>query len=105
LLAGVPRDTLSGLRGTRAGQTLTVPLVVLADLVARKVPTSAASAAVLSACRASVKDADLLLLRQRVEQDIRAGTSPLNSLQARARALSGAPAARSPAIRPPGQGP
>ncbi len=105
LLVGVPRDTLVGLRATRIGQSLTIPLVVLADLVARKIPASAASAAVLSASRAGVRDGDLLRLRERVEQDIRQGESPLRSLQARSRALTGAAVARPPGPGSPRQVP
>jgi hypothetical protein len=80
LLAGVPGDTLRRLRAVRPRESLTVPLVVLADLVARKVPPGAASSAVLDASRAGVRDSDLLRMRESVERNIRAGASPAAAL-------------------------
>src|SRR5206468_7565912 len=73
LLAGVPRDSLARLRAVRPDRPLVVPLVVLADLVARNVPAAAASEAVLTAARARARDADLLTLRKRIEGDIARG--------------------------------
>lgn len=89
LSAGVPADTLARLRASRPGQSLVIPLVVLADLVARKVPPDAASGTILAASRAGAGDAELLRLRERVEQDIRAGASPLTAATVRGRALLG----------------
>lgn len=89
LLAGIPGDTLVQLRAARPRQSLTIPLVVLADLVARKVPAGTASAAVLGASRAGIRDADFLRLRERIEHDIRAGASPDAATLGRARALAG----------------
>ena len=109
LLAGVPRDSLTRLRAARVGQPLVVPLVVLADLVTRRVPTVAAAAAVLSASRAGAHDADLLRMRERVERDIAAGVSPASAAMLRARAISpgaGAPGdGKRPGDRPRGAGP
>jgi len=85
LQGGVPPDTLSHLRSARPRESLVVPLVVLSDLVARHVPVSVASAAVLAPTRAGAPDADLLVLRERVEKDIRSGVPPGSaaSLQSR----------------------
>src|SRR5262249_50027911 len=68
---GVPDTTLSHLRSARAHDSLVVPLVVLSDLVARHVPVNVASVAVIAPTRAGAPDADLLVLRERVEKDIR----------------------------------
>jgi len=87
LLSGVPRDTLSRMRESRPSQSLVVPLVVLADLVARRVPTDAAMTAVMSASRAGVRDLDFMKLRERIDQDIRAGVAPATATETRARAL------------------
>jgi hypothetical protein len=86
LAAGVPSDTLGRLRDARRG-SLVVPLVVLADLVARRVPGTTASTAVLEAARAGARDEDLLALRSRVERDIAAGASPATAATLRSRAL------------------
>lgn len=88
LLAGVPRDSLIRLRATRAGRPLLVPLVVLADLVTRKVPTGAAASAILTASRSGARDADLLRMRERVERDIAAGVSPAAAAMFRARGIT-----------------
>jgi hypothetical protein len=109
LLAGVARDSLVRLRATRPGQALVVPLVVLADLVTRKVPTEAAASAVLTASRAGAHDADLLRMRERIERDIAAGALPANAAMLRARGLmptGAAPGAgKRSAVRATGTGP
>ena len=87
LLAGVPADSLAGLRAALPGRSLVVPLVVMADLLARRVPAPTASNAILAASRAGVRDAELLKLRARVEEDIRAGTPPGTAATLRGRAL------------------
>jgi hypothetical protein len=87
LLAGVPPDTLARLRATRPGQSLVVPLVVLADLIARRVPAGTAAAAVMSAARSGFRDPDYMRLRERVEQDIRSGAAPTTATIARLRGL------------------
>ncbi|MBI1796420.1 MAG: hypothetical protein HY076_02485 [Candidatus Eisenbacteria bacterium] len=87
LLAGAPPESLARLRALRERQSLVVPLVVLADLVARRVPAAAASGAVLVATRAGAGDVDLLRLRQRIERDIEGGASPATTAILRARTL------------------
>jgi hypothetical protein len=101
LLAGVPRDSLARLRQSRPGKSLVVPLVVLADLVARKVPGEAAATAVLAVARAGAGDTELLRLRERVERDIAGGMMPANAALMRARKW--APGLRAPVSdrRPP----
>lgn len=90
MLAGVPGDTLVRLRAARPRQSVVIPLVVLSDMLARSVPPGAASDAVLTTTRAGARDADLLKLRERVEDDIRAGASPAEAAALRARMLTGA---------------
>ena len=104
LLAGVPRDSLARLRQTRPGKSLVVPLVVLADLVARKVPGDAAATAVLAVARAGAGDTELLRMRERVERDIAAGMMPTSAALMRARKW--APGLRAPGgdRRPPATG-
>lgn len=86
LQGGVPEDTLAHLRSARPRDSLVVPLVVLSDLIARSVPVSVASVAVLAPTRAGARDSDLLVLREHVEKDIRSGIAPGSaaSLQSRA---------------------
>jgi hypothetical protein len=105
LLSGVPRDTLSRMRESRPSQSLVVPLVVLADLVARRVPADAAMTAVMSASRAGVRDADFMKLRERIDQDIRAGVSPVTAVETRARALLLRTGQANERARPPGPAP
>jgi hypothetical protein len=99
VLAGVSGDSLTRLRALRPGKPLVVPLVVLADLVARKVPSDAAATAVLAVSRAGGRDADLLRMRERVERDIAGGMLPANAALMRARRW--APGLRVPGNDPP----
>jgi hypothetical protein len=100
LMSGVSPDTLARLRAERPQGSLLVPLVVLADLVTRRVPVETASAAVLHASRAGARDADLLRLRSRVESDINKGISPAAATMARLQGLGLNP----PAIGRPSRG-
>lgn len=81
LLAGVPGDTLKQVLRARQGQSITVPLVVLADLVSRQVPAGPAAASLLAATRDGVTDAELLQLRDRVNGEILSGATPLEALR------------------------
>lgn len=89
LLAGVPGDVLKTLRASQPRRSLTVPLVVLADLLARGVPRDTASRATESATRANARDEDFTALRRLVEQDIVAGASPATATMLRVRNISG----------------
>jgi hypothetical protein len=90
ILSGVAPDALRRLRSVRRGQSLTLPLVVMADLVARGVPADTAAGAIYLAARAGARDAELLSLRQIVEQDIQAGAAPAAAVALRVRNLPGA---------------
>lgn len=92
LHAGVPADLLRQLRTARDAERLprgglAVPLVVLADLVTRRVPADTAAASVATLIARRAPDAELAALRASVEQDIVAGRSPGAALQTRTQAL------------------
>ncbi len=87
LHAGVPAPTLARVRALRAGQSVTVALGTLADLVARGVPVEAAVSAVLALVERRASDADFLEFNKQVGSDIAAGAPP--SVAARVR--SGGP--------------
>jgi hypothetical protein len=74
LRAGASPTVLAQLRQTRRAP-LTMPLAVLADLVASGVPVDSAAAAVLSLARRA-RDADLVEFRRTVERDIALGAPP-----------------------------
>ncbi len=74
LRAGASPTILAQLRQTRR-EPVTMPLAVLADLVASGVPVDSAAAAVL-ALAARARDADLVEFRRAVERDIALGAPP-----------------------------
>lgn len=76
LMLGVRRADLAAVRGARAGERLTVPLVVLADLVAYGVPSEAATQAVVRLASGTPEDGALLEFRRDVERDIALGAPP-----------------------------
>ena len=94
LHAGVPEGTLRRLRDARArtgtAGSLAAPLVVLADLVSRRVPLELASASVDSLVVRGVRDEDFASLRAAVERDILSGRRPEDAVLARTQALLGA---------------
>src|SRR5437762_364982 len=90
LRAGAGPAVLAQLRQSRR-QTITVPLAVLADLVASGVPVDSAAAAVL-ALAASARDADLIDLRRAVERDIALGAAPTAATAAAMAGVFGADA-------------
>ncbi len=89
LLAGVPSPQLKALRAARPNRSLTMALVVLADLVARGVPRDTAGRAITAAVRANARDEDFTALRRFVEQDIVAGASPAAAAMLRVRNING----------------
>jgi hypothetical protein len=105
LLAGVPATVLKQIRASQPRRSLTVPLVVLADLLARGVPRDTASHAIEAATRANARDEDFTALRRQVEQDIVAGASPATATMLRVRSINGVnaaePVAPLPAVRRP----
>jgi len=88
LRAGAGPAVLAILRRARS-QTITVPLAVLADLVASGVPVDSAAAAVL-ALASTTRDADLVEFRRAVERDIALGAPPGMAVSTAASAAYGA---------------
>ncbi|HEU4649213.1 MAG TPA: hypothetical protein VFS33_09150 [Gemmatimonadales bacterium] len=82
LYRGVQPNTLERLRRTGRGRTLTVPLVVLADLLERGVPAKVASDCV-ERLMPMADDTSLLVLGRMVQQDIAAGASPTSAAESR----------------------
>ena len=103
LHAGVDRDALARLRGAEPGRPVTMPLVVLADLVTRGVPSDTAAAAVLQLSRRGATDVDFASLRRDVVRDIATGTPAAAAATMRARQF--VPVSTAGEGRPPGQPP
>lgn len=101
LRAGAGSAVLAALRRTRPRQQLTVPLAVLADLVASGVPVDTAATVVLAL--ASAADDDLLEFRRTVEHDIALGVLPGTAATVRFLDSDAAPqpAGGTPRPRPP----
>lgn len=87
LRAGTPPERLARLRAARADAPLTVPLAVLADLIARGVPADTASSIIGDLARRGAHDDGFFALRAEVERDIMAGIAPLGAATARAREI------------------
>jgi hypothetical protein len=98
IVAGVTPTAVESIRAARPTGLLTVPLVVLADLVARGVPADSAAATVADALRNGARDDELSEFRRRVERDILAGAKPTTAMSIRTRDL---PGGRSRGMQPP----
>lgn len=88
LRAGAAPEVLARLRRKRS-QPLTVPLAVLADLVASGVPVDSAATAVLLLA-SNTRDVDLVEFRRAVERDIALGAHPATAAAAAADAAAAA---------------
>lgn len=95
LHAGASAQVITALRAQRPNVPLTIPLAVLADLIARGVPPDTASTAVLALAKTPSTDAQFAALRDEVERDIAKGVPPAIAPSARTRGLP--PGARVPA--------
>jgi hypothetical protein len=71
----------------QGGGSLATPLVALTDLLIRRVPPTAATAAIDSLVTRRAPSADFAALRAAVERDIEAGRSPEASVNARTQTL------------------
>ena len=87
LHAGASAEVITTLRTRRPGVPLTIPLAVLADLIARGVPADTASSAVLALAGTPATDAQFAALRADIERDIAKGALPASSAHVRARGL------------------
>lgn len=94
---GVTHAELSQLTRTRKGKLVTVPLVVLVDLVSRGVPRDTASQTILQLWQRDVGDDDFYGLWRGVERDIVSGADPGVALLNRAREIPNRP----PPVQPP----
>lgn len=104
LRVGITSAELYQMARTRREKHLTVPLVVLADLITRGVPRDTASTAILQLWQRGAADDDFLGLWRGVERDIVSGTDPGVALMNRARELPSRgppPTAPGAAARPP----
>jgi len=91
LVAGVAPRVVVDYRSARPAGALTVPFVVLADLIARGIPADTAAGALGAALRSGASDDDLVEFRRRVERDIAAGARPTTAMTIRRRDLPGTP--------------
>ena len=94
LHAGASAQVITTLRTRRPGVPLTIPLAVLADLIARGVPADTASSAVLALAATPAPDAQFAALRDDIERDIAKGAPPAIAASVRTRGLP--PGARVP---------
>jgi hypothetical protein len=106
LLAGVDQPSIVKLRSTRKNRSILTPLVVLADLVSRGVPSTDASSAIIRWLQNGAADSDFMGLWKGVEQDIISGAPPASALDRRAREVPGRapPAGRLPSAPPSPEG-
>jgi hypothetical protein len=101
LYVGITSVELGHLARTRHEKQLTVPLVVLADLVTRGVPRDTASTTIFQLWQRGAADEDFLGLWRGVERDIVSGTAPGVALLNRAREI---PPRGPPPAAPPASG-
>lgn len=87
LRAGAAAAQLAELRAARGARGIAVPLVVLADLLARGVPRDTAARTVQTMASANATDAAFQALRLNIERDITGGMSPAAAAGMRYRAL------------------
>lgn len=85
LRVGMTRAELAHLAQTRREKNITIPLVVLSDLITRGVPRDTASQTILQLWQRGAADDDFLGLWRGVERDIVSGTDPGVALLNRAR--------------------
>ena len=95
---GISTAELAHLARTRTDKDLTVPLVVLSDLVTRGVPRDTASQTIFQLWQRGAADDDFLGLWRGVERDIVSGTDPGIALMNRAREI---PSRGPPPTTPP----
>ena len=91
LHAGVGVDVLRRLRASAGASpspsSIAVPLVVLSDLVSRRVPATVALSSLESLLAHRASDAEYTLLRDRVERDIEQGRPPAASMTTHTRTI------------------
>jgi hypothetical protein len=89
LLAGASPSALDSLAHAQRSESLVVPLIVLCDLLSRGVPRSQAEFAVVRTTVTGHPNAALLLMRDRIVDDLGRGRPPVQATQNRMRELLG----------------
>ena len=97
LQSGVGADVLHQLRAARPSGALSVPLVVLSDLVTRGVPPDTAAAVVLLVAREGMNDDAFLTLQRDVQRDVMGGAPPASAAAVRTRGVLAGGTVRRPA--------
>jgi hypothetical protein len=95
--SGVNADVLHQLRLARPSGALSVPLVVLSDLVTRGVPADTAAAVVLLVAREGMGDDAFLSLQRDVQRDVSGGAPPASAAAVRTRGVLAGGTVRRPA--------
>jgi hypothetical protein len=85
---GVPRETLRAIRSVQPDRPVAVPLGVLTELVARRVPIDQAANLVVQLLRRGATSIQLVALGADVQRDIAAGIEPLAAFDVRTRGLA-----------------
>ena len=84
---GVPSEAIRDLRTRFPDRSLVVPLAVLGELVANKVPVSKAAAMVRQLMARGASETQLVAFSEKVRDDIGRGKSPLDALAVRSQLL------------------
>lgn len=87
--SGISENSLARIRAVSGKRSVTMPLAVLTDLVARRVPIPTATDLVLQLARSGVRDADLAIFQRNVRGDIDRGAEPAAAATTRTRGLVG----------------
>ena len=87
---GVPREALRTIRSIQPDRPVAVPLGVLTELVARRVPVDRATTLVVELLRRGASSPQLVALGENVQRDIAAGIEPSAALDLRTRGVASA---------------
>ncbi|HEX6053505.1 MAG TPA: hypothetical protein VFZ21_29755 [Gemmatimonadaceae bacterium] len=87
LYLGIDSAALRRIRLTQPSGDITLPLVVLADIVERGVPRDTATRVIQSLSQAGVPEESYQVLRRSILTDINAGAQPVTAVTARARGI------------------
>jgi hypothetical protein len=94
---GVPRETLRAIRSVQPDRPVAVPLGVLTELVARRVPVDRAASMVVALIRRGATPTQLVALSQDVQRDIAAGIEPGAAFDLRTRGVASSLSSRATA--------
>jgi hypothetical protein len=88
LSVGVPHETLRTIRSVQPDRPVAVPLGVLTELVARRVPVDRAATLVVQLLRHGATPTQLVALGEDVQRDIAAGIEPGAAFDLRTRGVA-----------------